>query len=350
MSSMVRFLVMVACACAASFPAFAHHVGKIEPARLYALPTDPQVAVTGVVSEIAVVDAARGIRHRLLAVTDESGKRYLVAGATQPVLRAARALRDLGPQRRPHALRRKRDTRRERPVDGGSQARRRHDRGHAAPGPCRQFRRQSERVLLRDRRRGHAAIPDRPRRADRRTRERDARRRDGPDRRQRRALRRRDRHPRSRCVARPRGKAARHDELHRAAGQVPHQRQRTVHLQRGSVHRRLAGLVRVRGRAGQERRGVLQGDLVRPATALRPRGGQRQRRLAARGNGHARVVQHQRDRHRSGERGRRARLQPQCLHRPRLRVHQQRAGLRLVRPGLRRTGNARGSSRRRACS
>ena len=78
--------VIAACACLALPPAAAHHVGKIEPARQVARPSDPAIAVTGRVGELRISNRHDGTVHRIRILTGADGRRYLLAGGVETAL------------------------------------------------------------------------------------------------------------------------------------------------------------------------------------------------------------------------------------------------------------------------
>jgi hypothetical protein len=75
--------VLLAAGCAAS----AHHVGKVEPPRRNALPSDPAAMVKGYVTSIVVEDRISGTEQRYGVLVADDGTRYLLQGALASTLR-----------------------------------------------------------------------------------------------------------------------------------------------------------------------------------------------------------------------------------------------------------------------
>jgi hypothetical protein len=72
---------------AAGVTAFAHHVGKVEPPRRTALPSDPAAMVKGYVTSIVVEDRISGTEQRYGVLVADDGTRYLLQGALAATLR-----------------------------------------------------------------------------------------------------------------------------------------------------------------------------------------------------------------------------------------------------------------------
>jgi hypothetical protein len=79
--------VLLAAGCAAS----AHHVGKVEPPRRNALPSDPAAMVKGYVTSIVVEDRISGTEQRYGVLVADDGTRYLLQGALASTLREGAA-------------------------------------------------------------------------------------------------------------------------------------------------------------------------------------------------------------------------------------------------------------------
>lgn len=71
----------------AAFAASAHHVGKVEPPRRNALPSDPMATAKGYVASIVVEDRISGTEQRYAVLVTDDGTRYLLQGALASSLR-----------------------------------------------------------------------------------------------------------------------------------------------------------------------------------------------------------------------------------------------------------------------
>jgi hypothetical protein len=78
--------VLLAALLAAGFAASAHHVGKVEPPRRSALPSDPAATVTGYVASIVVESRVSGTEQRYGVLVADDGTRYLLQGALASTL------------------------------------------------------------------------------------------------------------------------------------------------------------------------------------------------------------------------------------------------------------------------
>ena len=325
-------------ACSAEWAsAAAHHVAKIDPPRRTALATDPVVARSGHVSSIVVENRVDGTEQRYGVLVTGDGTRYLLQGALASTLEPGESYAIDGRANGQQLF-----------VDGAQQLQ----------GTGARAKRKSITVdgFLRL---GHAdnfdgtpsnffyavtndASSGGSRSARCSTGSRTACRRSVTGQVQDDGVRVRRPHRRARSRDRQAVRRAAHlggdDELHRVAGQVPDQRRgaRSPTRPSRSPSPRCTPRcsIRCRPRASPSSTGKCR-------TACSSCRGSSRTTAAADGcspTSPAHHVRHQRDRHRGRERGDRARLQPQRLYRPRLRLHEQRAGLRMGRPRVRRLG------------